>query len=371
LSRAVRSGMLVGALLLTLALVLSGCGGGGEEKKEEETKKEDTGKDKEKTEKGGGGGSPGQIAVEGSSTVLPITQAAAEGFNRQNPDVQITVGGSGTGDGFEAFCSGDTQIADASRPIRDEEAQTCEENGVEFIELAVAQDGITVVVNPQNDFANDITLEQLGTLWGPDAEGQVDSWNDVNPDWPDQPINLYGPGTESGTFEFFTEKANGKAKESRTDYQASEDDNVLVQGVSGDPNALGYFGFGYFEQNQQQLKALSVNGIQPSVETIQSNEYPLARPLFIYVSTQALDENQSVEEFVSYYLENLDQFVQQALYVPLGGPSAQETRQRFEDRVAGSDPQSATAGESKEQNQKEKEEKQKKEDTKKEDTEKK
>jgi phosphate transport system substrate-binding protein len=303
--------------------------------------------------------------------VLPITQAAAEGFNRQNPDVQITVGGSGTGDGFEAFCSGDTQIADASRPIRDEEAQTCEENGVEFIELAVAQDGITVVVNPQNDFANDITLEQLGTLWGPDAEGQVDSWNDVNPDWPDQPINLYGPGTESGTFEFFTEKANGKAKESRTDYQASEDDNVLVQGVSGDPNALGYFGFGYFEQNQQQLKALSVNGIQPSVETIQSNEYPLARPLFIYVSTQALDENQSVEEFVSYYLENLDQFVQQALYVPLGGPSAQETRQRFEDRVAGSDPQSATAGESKEQNQKEKEEKQKKEDTKKEDTEKK
>ena len=345
MSRVLRSSLLVGALLLTLALVLAACGGGGDEKKKDE-KKEDTKKeDKEKTEKGGGGGSPGQIAIEGSSTVLPITQAAAEGFNQQNPDVQITVGGSGTGDGFEAFCSGDTQIADASRPIKDEEAQTCEENGVEFIELAVAQDGITVVVNPQNDFANDVTLEQLGTLWSPDAEGQVDSWNDVNPDWPDQPINLYGPGTESGTFEFFTEKANGKAKESRTDYQASEDDNVLVQGVAGDPNALGYFGFGYFEQNQQQLKALSVDGVQPSVESIQSGEYPLARPLFIYVSTQALDENPSVEEFVSYYLENLNQFVEQALYVPLSEAAVQETQERFQNRTTGSAPKDAAAGE--------------------------
>ncbi len=371
--------MLVGVLLLTLALILAGCGGGEEkkeeekkdEKKKEETKKEETGKDKEKA----GAGSPGQIAVEGSSTVLPITQAAAEGFNQQNPDVQITVGGAGTGDGFEAFCSGDTQISDASRPIKDEEAQMCEENGIEFLELAVAQDGITVVVNPQNDFANNITLEQLGTLWSPDAEGQVDSWNDVNPEWPDQPISLYGPGTESGTFEFFTEKANGKAKESRTDYQASEDDNVLVQGVSGDPNALGYFGFGYFEQNQQQLKALTVNDIAPTAETINTGTYPLARPLFIYVSTQALDENPSVEEFVSYYLENLNQFVEQALYVPLGDPALQETRQRFQDRTAGTDPQGATAGESKEKNSKEKEEKEKKEkdkkEEKKEDTEKK
>ncbi len=213
---------MVGVLLLTLALVLTGCGGGGEEKKEEEKKKEETKKEDTEKEKTGkekaGAGSPGQIAVEGSSTVLPITQAAAEGFREQNPDVQITVGGAGTGDGFEAFCGGDTQIADASRAIKDEEVQACEENGVEFVELAVAQDGITVVVNPQNDFANNITLEQLGTLWSPDAEGQVDSWSDVNPEWPDQPVNLYGPGTESGTFEFFTEEVNKKAKESRTDY---------------------------------------------------------------------------------------------------------------------------------------------------------
>ena len=379
MSRAARLSLMVGVLLLTLALVLAGCGGGGEKKEEEkkeetkkeDTKKEDTGKDKEKTGKekagGAGVGSPGQIAVEGSSTVLPITQAAAEGFNEQNPDVQITVGGAGTGDGFEAFCNGDTQISDASRPIKDEEVQTCEENGVEFIELAVAQDGVTVVVNPQNDFANNITLEQLGTLWSPDAEGQVDSWNDVNSEWPDQPINLYGPGTESGTFEFFTEKANGKAKESRTDYQASEDDNVLVQGVSGDPNAFGYFGFGYFEQNQQLLKALTVNDVAPTVETIQSNEYPLARPLFIYVNAQALEQNPSVEGFISYYLENLNQFVQQALYVPLGDEALQETQERFQNRTTGTAPEDAAKGEKgKEQAKEEKKDEKKKEDTKKE-----
>jgi phosphate transport system substrate-binding protein len=335
LSKSARSSLLTVAFLLTLALVLAACGGGGEKKEEE--------KKEEKEEKGGG--DSGQIAVEGSSTVQPITQAAAEAFNQQNPDVRITVGGAGTGDGFEAFCSGETQIADASRPIRDEEAQTCQENGVEFIELAVAQDGITVVVNPQNNFANDITLDQLRTLWEPDAERQVDSWSDVNSEWPDQQINLYGPGTESGTFEFFTEKAVGKAKESRTDYQASEDDNVLVQGVAGDPNALGYFGFGYFEQNQQRLKALTVEGVEPTVETINSGQYPLSRPLFIYVSTQALEQNPSVEEFVSFYLENLEQFVQQAQYVPLSQQAAQETRERFQNRTTGTAPEDAVKGE--------------------------
>ena len=319
--------MVIGAFLLALALVLAACGGGGGGQKEEDTKAEK------------GGGAAGQIAVEGSSTVQPITQAAAEAFNQQNRDVQITVGGAGTGDGFQAFCGGETQIADASRPIRDEEAQTCQENGVEFIELAVAQDGITTVVNPQNNFADNITLDQLRTLWEPDAEGQVDSWNDINPEWPDQQVTLYGPGTESGTFEFFTEKAVGKAKESRTDYQASEDDNVLVQGVAGDPNALGYFGFGYFEQNQNRLKALSVDGVTPSAETINSGQYPLSRPLFIYVSTQALEQNPSVEEFVNFYLENLNQFVQQAQYVPLSDQAVQATRERFQNRTTGSAPE--------------------------------
>jgi phosphate transport system substrate-binding protein len=339
LSRSARSSLLVGVFLLALALVLAGCGGGGqkEEKGGETTNGGET--------KASGGGSSGQIAIEGSSTVLPITQAAAERFNKQNPNVRITVGGAGTGDGFQAFCSGDIQIADASRPINGEEAQNCQQNGVEFIELPIATDGITVVTNPQNDFANDITLDELKTLWEPDADGQVTTWNQVRSDWPEQQINLYGPGSESGTFEFFTERAVGKKKESRSDYQASEDDNVLVQGVSGDPNALGYFGFGYFEQNQQRLKALEVDGVAPSVETIQSGQYPLARPLFIYVSKKALDENPSVEEFVNYYLENINQFVDQAQYVELPDQTIQATRERFQNRTTGTAPESATGAE--------------------------
>ena len=338
------------AFLLTLALVLAGCGGGGE-KKEDEKKKEDTAK-----EKGGGGGSPGQIAVEGSSTVLPITQAAAEAFNQQNPDVQITVGGAGTGDGFEAFCSGDTQISDASRPIEDDEVQACQENGIEFIEIPVALDALSVVVNPTNDFADDITIDQLRTLWEPEAEGQITQWNQVNPEWPEEQFNLYGPGTQSGTFDYFTEEVVGKSKESRTDYQASEDDNVLVQGVAGDPNALGYFGLSYYLQNQQQLKGLTVEGVAPSAETAQSGEYPLARPLFIYVSTQALEENPSAEEFVNFYLENVNQFVEQVQYVPLPEGGVQEARERFQNRTTGTAPEDALGGEGKEKG-KEKEKK--------------
>ena len=341
MSRAARLSLLTGVLLLTLALVLAGCGGGGGGGQKEEEKTEDT------KAAGGGGGEAGQIAVEGSSTVLPITQAAAEAFNQQNPDVRITVGGSGTGDGFEAFCNGDTQISDASRPIEEDEVQACQENGIAFIELPVALDALSVVVNSQNNFASDITLEQLRTLWEPDAEGQVTTWSQVNPEWPGQQINLYGPGTESGTFDYFTDEVVGEEGASRTDYQASEDDNVLVQGVSGDPNALGYFGLSYFLQNQQRLKALTVNGVAPSEETAQSGEYPLSRPLFIYVSTQALEETLSVEEFVSYYLENLNQFVEQAQYVPLNEQALQEARERFQNRTTGSSPEDALGGEAK------------------------
>jgi phosphate transport system substrate-binding protein len=321
--------------LLLLALVLSACGGGG-----------DGGGQEEDTQEASGGGSS-QIAIEGSSTVIPITQAAAEGFNQQNPDVRITVGGAGTGDGFEAFCNGDTQISDASRPIEDDELQACQENGIEFIEIPVALDALSIVINPRNDFANNITLDQLRTLWEPDAEGQITTWNQVNPEWPSQQINLYGPGTESGTFDYFTEEVVGEGGASRTDYQASEDDNVLVQGVSGDPNALGYFGLSYFEQNQQQLKGLTVEGVAPSAETARSGEYPLSRPLFIYVSTQALEENPSVQEFVSFYLENLNQFVEQAQYVPLNDQALQEARERFQNRTTGTAPEDALGAEEK------------------------
>ena len=345
MSSSVRLSLLIGAFLL--ALILVGCGGGGDGGGQKE---EDTNAEK-------GGGASGQIAVEGSSTVLPITQAAAEAFNRQNPDVRITVGGAGTGDGFEAFCSGGTQISDASRPIKDEEVQACQENGIEFIEIPVALDALSVVVNPRNDFADNITLEQLRTLWEPSAEGEIIQWSQVNLEWPEQQINLYGPGTQSGTFDYFTEEVVGEGGASRTDYQASEDDNVLVQGVAGDPDALGYFGLSYFEQNQQQLKDLPVDGVAPSTEAAQSGEYPLSRPLFIYVSTQDLEQNPSLEEFVSFYLENVNQFVEQVQYVPLPEQALQEARERFQNRTTGTAPQDAVAGEKGKEKGKEKEKK--------------
>jgi phosphate transport system substrate-binding protein len=287
-------------------------------------------------EQGGGGNLSGQIAVEGSSTVLPITQAAAEAFSQENPDVRISVGGAGTGDGFEAFCAGETQISDASRPIDpEEEMPLCKENGVEYIEIPVAFDGLSIVVNPQNDFASDITIEELKTLWEPAAEGRITQWSQVRSEWPDQEITLYGPGTESGTFDYFTDEVVGEEGASRSDYQASEDDNVLVQGVSGDPNSLGYFGYSYYETNQDKLKALAVDGVDPTTESIRSGDYPLSRPLFIYVSTQALEENQAVGPFVDFYLENLNSIVEQARYVTLPESLAQEARKQWEDRTTG------------------------------------
>jgi phosphate transport system substrate-binding protein len=284
----------------------------------------------------GGGNLSGQIAVEGSSTVLPITQAAAEAFSQENPDVRISVGGAGTGDGFEAFCAGETQISDASRPIDpEEEIPLCKENGVEYIEIPVAFDGLSIVVNPQNDFATGITVEELKTLWEPAAEGRITQWSQVRSEWPDQEIILYGPGTESGTFDYFTDEVVGEEGASRSDYQASEDDNVLVQGVSGDPNSLGYFGFSYYETNQDTLKALAVDGVDPTTESIRSGDYPLSRPLFIYVSTQALEENKAVGPFVDFYLENLNSIVEQARYVTLPESLAQEARKQWEDRTTG------------------------------------
>jgi phosphate transport system substrate-binding protein len=317
LRRTVRLRLGVGAGLVALSLILAGCGGGvsGQE--------------------GGSGGASGQIGIEGSSTVQPITQAVAEAYAGKNPDVQITVGGAGTGDGFEAFCSGDTQISDASRPIEAEEQQACADKGIEYIEIPIAYDGISVVVNSQNDFASNITSEELKTLWEPAAENKITTWRQVRSEWPDQQISLYGPGTESGTFDFFTDKINGEEGASRTDYQASEDDNVLVQGVSGDPNALGYFGFAYYENNQDTLKALAVDGVKPNTHTIRSAEYPLSRPLFIYVSTQALKENKAVEPFVNFYLDNLDEYVEQAKYVTLPSSLEQESRKQWEDRTTG------------------------------------
>jgi phosphate transport system substrate-binding protein len=320
LSKIGRSRLPVAAgLLLILSLVMAACGGSGASE--------------------GGGDVSGSISIEGSSTVQPITQAAAELFREEYPDARIEVGGAGTSDGFEAFCQGDTQISDASRPIDvAEEVPVCEENGVEFIEIPVAYDGISVVVNSQNDWVSDVTSEELKTMWEPQAEGQVTNWSQVNPEWPDRELSLYGPGTESGTYEFFNEVIVGNEEEvNRSDYEASEDDNVLVQGVSGDENALGYFGYSYYENNRDALKALAVDGVEPTEASIRSGEYLLSRPLFIYVNTKALENNGAVKPFVDFYLseQNLNRLVEAAKYVTLPDSLAQEARTQYEDRTTG------------------------------------
>jgi phosphate transport system substrate-binding protein len=310
-------------LLLAMSLVLAACGGASG------------------AQGGGGGGEPasGNISIEGSSTVQPITQAAAELFREENPEARIEVGGAGTSDGFEAFCQGDTQISDASRPIDvAEEVPVCEENGVEFIEIPIAFDGISVVVNSENDWASDITSEELKTMWEPAAEGQITRWSQVRSEWPDRELSLYGPGTESGTYEFFNEIIVGNEEEvNRSDFEASEDDNVLVQGVAGDQNALGYFGYSYYVNNKDRLKVLAVDGIEPTTDTIRSGEYLLSRPLFIYVSMKALENNPAVEEFVSFYIDKgqLNRIVEAARYVTLPESLAQEARAQYADRTTG------------------------------------
>ena len=319
MSRILRARFIVGsALVLALSLVVAACGGGPD---------------------GGGEAVSGEIAVEGSSTVQPITQAAAELFREENPEARISGGGAGTSDGFEAFCQGDTQISDASRPIDvAEEVPVCEENGVGFIEIPVAFDGISVVVNSENNFATDVTSEELRTMWEPAAEGEITQWSQVRSEWPDEELSLYGPGTESGTYEFFNETIVGNEEEvNRTDYEASEDDNVLVQGVAGDQNALGYFGYSYYENNRDSLQALALDGVEPSAETIRSGEYGLSRPIFIYVSTQALQNNDAVQPFVDFYLseQNLTRVVEAARYVTLPGSLADQSRAQYEDRTTG------------------------------------
>ena len=289
---------------------------------------------------GGGGQVSGELAIEGSSTVQPITQAVAEGFKEQNPDVRITVGGAGTGDGFEIFCKGETQISDASRPIEVDEQEACEQNDVEYIEVVVAYDGISFVVNSQgNDWAQDITSAELKKIWEPGSK--VDSWSQVRSEWPDNPLGpseLFGPGSESGTFDFFAETiADPDAEEPalRTNYQASENDNQLVQGVAGNPNALGFFGYSYYENNKDVLRALKLDGIAPTTQTIRAGEYPLSRPLFFYVNAAAVDENKAVEPFVDFYLGDLDKFVEQAQYVTLPASLEQASKDHWEARATG------------------------------------
>jgi phosphate transport system substrate-binding protein len=264
----------------------------------------------------------GKIEIDGSSTVGPLTTAAAESFREVQPDVNVTVGVSGTGGGFERFCAGETDISNASRPIdEEEEVPLCEDAGIEYTEFQVGVDALTVVVNPENDWVTCLTVDQLKKIWEPAAEGKITNWNQVDPSFPDQPLTLAGPGTDSGTFDYFTDEVNGEEGASRADYNASEDDNVIVQAVAGDPGGLGYFGYTYFEENQDSLKAVEIDGgegcVAPSVETARDGSYaPLSRPLFIYAKNESLHRPE-VHGFVEYFLTNSIQLAEDALFIPV------------------------------------------------------
>jgi phosphate transport system substrate-binding protein len=263
------------------------------------------------------------VKIDGSSTVFPVTEAVAEDFQKaKRGAVKVTVGISGTGGGFRKFCRNETDISNASRPILKAEMEECKKAGIEYIELPVAFDALTVVINPKNAFINQLTIAEMKKMWEPGAQGKVTRWNQVNPSWPDQPMKLFGPGADSGTFDYFTEAVVGKSKSSRGDFTASEDDNVLVQGVSRDANALGYFGFAYYVENRDKLKAVPIvnekgQPVLPSLEAVEKGTYsPLARPIFIYVSTKSLAKPE-VKEFVQYYMTHGAKLTKEVKYVPL------------------------------------------------------
>ena len=265
------------------------------------------------------------IAIDGSSTVYPITKLMASEFNSSRDNkVQIKVGISGTTGGFKKFCEGKTDISDASRPILKEEIAVCQKRGVKYIELPIAFDALTIVVNPKNDWAKDITIAELKKMWEPAAEGKITKWNQIRSSWPDKPLTLYGPDKDSGTFDYFTQATVGKSKASRNDYTSSKDDNMLVKGVSLDPNGLGYFGFAYYEANTTQVKALAVDSgkgpVMPLPQAMDKNLYqPLTRPLFIYVNYHSAQVKPEVKEFVDFYLQKAPKLVNQVGYIPLSG----------------------------------------------------
>ncbi len=280
------------------------------------------------------------IKIDGSSTVFPITEAMAEEFqSAQKGAVKVTVGISGTGGGFKKFCRGETDVQDASRPITDKEMADCAANKIKYVELPVAFDAMVIVVNPKNNWVNDITVEQLKKMWAPEAQGKVMTWNQADSKWPANPLKLYGAGSDSGTFDYFTEAVVGKAKSSRGDYTASEDDNTLVQGVANDKNGLAYLPLSYYEENKAKLKVLGVVGgdkapkkglaVKASKETVENGTYfPLSRPLFIYVSEASLKKAE-VRKFTEFYLKNASTFVPEVKYIALPAKAYELAQQRL------------------------------------------
>lgn len=303
-----------GALVIGSALLLSSCGG------DRNT------------------GEGGSISIDGSSTVYPVTEAIAEEYRAEASDVRVTVGVSGSGGGFKKFTRGEIDIANASRSINSEEAKMASANNITYEEFSVAYDGLTVVVHPENNWVNDITVAELKKIWEPEAQGKIMRWNQIRPEWPDQEIHLYGAGVESGTYDYFTEAIVGKSHASRGDYTASEDDNVLVQGVSTDPYALGFFGYAYYDENKDKLKAIPVNdeddsngkgAILPSLETVKDGSYaPLSRPLFIYVNSTAANKPHVVD-FVNFYLETAGEISEEVGYIPMPAEKYKEEQEKF------------------------------------------
>ena len=286
--------------ITTMALVA--CGGSGEKSNEKSSL-------------------TGNVKVDGSSTVYPITEAVAEEFRSVEPGVNVTVGVSGTGGGFKKFMRGEIDINDASRPIKSKEADACAEIGIDFVELSVAYDGLAVLVNPENDWVDYFTVEELEKIWSPDAQGKVMYWNQVREGWPNEELRLFGPGTASGTYDYFAEAVCGKKVGTRWDYTASEDDHVLVQGIATDKSALGFFGLAYYEENKDKLRLVGVdngNGVViPTMETVSNGTYaPLSRPIFIYVSSEAA-KKEEVNTFVNFYLESAPSLVSEVGYIPL------------------------------------------------------
>ncbi len=285
------------------------------------------------------------IKIDGSSTVFPITEAVAEEFQKNHKDIKVTVGISGTGGGFKKFCNGETDISDASRPIKPSEVELCGKNKIEYVELPVAYDGLAVMVNPKNTWATHMTVKELKKLWEPEAQGKVTRWSQIRPGWPEKEIHLFGPGVDSGTYDYFTEAVVGKEHSSRGDFTASEDDNVLVQGIATDPLALGFFGVAYYEHNKDKLKLVAIddekpeNGkgpILPTYENVVNGTYqPLSRPIFIYVNRQAADRPE-VKEFVRFYLTAGRRLVRDVGYVALADKVYDLALARFDKRAVGS-----------------------------------
>jgi phosphate transport system substrate-binding protein len=328
--------VLAGAI--AAALVLAACGGDDDAadtpESTEETPAEPSEEMTEPSEEPVGDLS-GEIVIDGSSTVTPLITVAAEDFQIANAGVRVTVGTSGTGGGFEKFCVGETDVSMASRPIKDEEAEICAGNGIEPVEFIVANDALSVILNPGNDWATCLTVEQLQTMWAPESEGTVNNWNQIDPSFPDQAMTLYGAGSDSGTFDYFTEEINGDTGVIRTDFNPSEDDNVTIVGVEGDPGAVGFLGLSYVLENVGRVAAADIDGgggcVTPSAETVIDGTYvPLGRPLFVYFKAESL-QRPEVGAFAQYYADNQETITQEALFIPL---SEEQSAKQQEDLAA-------------------------------------